>query len=318
MSQTKVTLAHRAEAAAVWLLIQALRPLSPVTASRIGAAVAGCIGPFIPTSKIADKNLRLAMPELNLAQRRQIVKECWQNLGQTAAELVRIGEITEIPLGAPGPGYTVIGWDEHVGPALAAATANKGPVILFTGHLGNWEILPAAAHAHGMNMGYMYRAAGNPLVDAMIMQLRESNFKRKVLMFAKGAAGGRAAYAHLLKGGHLGLLVDQKLDTGLSIPFFGHDAMTMDALASFALKFRCPVIPTYVERIAPARLHVTCEAPLALPDSGDKQADMLALTTTMNQILERWIRHKPGAWLWLHRRWPKPLYRRTNDEAAVR
>ena len=56
------------------------------------------------------------MPELTLAQRRKIVKECWQNLGQTAAELVRIGLITEIPLDAPGPGYTIFGWDEHVGP----------------------------------------------------------------------------------------------------------------------------------------------------------------------------------------------------------
>ena len=301
----KIKLAHRAEAALVWLLIRALRPLSPASASRIGAAVAGTIGPLIPTSKTADKNLRLAMPELNAAQRRRIIKECWQNLGQTAAELVRIGEITEIPLGAPGPGYTIIGWDEHVAPALTAATASKTPVILFTGHLGNWEILPAAAYAHGMNIGYMYRAASNKLVDDMIMQLRESNFKRNVTMFAKGAPGARAAYAHLLKGGHLGLLVDQKLDTGLSIPFFGHNAMTMDAMASFALRFQCPVIPTYVERIAPARFLITCEAPLTLPATDDKQTNLIALTTTMNQILERWIRHKPGAWLWLHRRWPK-------------
>ncbi len=311
MTAPNVTLAHRAEAALVWLLIQLLRPLAPATASRIGAAVAGAIGPLIPTSRIADKNLRLAMPELDAAQRKTIVKECWQNLGATAAELVRIGGIVEIPAGAPGPGFTIFGWDEHAAPALAAARETNGPVILFTGHLGNWEILPAAAYAHGMNMGYMYRAAGNPLVDAMIMGLRESNFKRKVLMFAKGAAGGRAAYAHLLKGGNLGLLVDQKLDTGLSIPFFNHDAMTMDALASFALRFRCPVIPTYVERMGPARLHVTCEAPLALPDTGDKDADMRAIATAMNQTLERWIRHKPGAWLWLHRRWPKPLYRET-------
>ena len=136
-------------------------------------------------------------------------------------------------------------------------------------------------------------------------------------MFAKGAAGGRAAYAHLLKGGNLGLLVDQKLDTGLEVPFFNHDAMTMDALASFALRFRCPVIPTYVERTGPARLTVTCEAPLTLPNTGDKTADMLAITTTMNQILERWIRHKPGAWLWLHRRWPKPLYREEKGQGAL-
>jgi KDO2-lipid IV(A) lauroyltransferase len=151
----------------------------------------------------------------------------------------------------------------------------------------------------------MYRAASNPLVDDMIMQLREANFKRQPLMFAKGAPGARAAYAHLLKGGHLGLLVDQKLDTGLSIPFFGHPAMTMDAMASFALRFQSPVIPTLVERIGPARFLIHCEPPLTLPSSTDKHQNLIALTTTMNQILERWIRKNPGAWLWLHRRWPK-------------
>jgi KDO2-lipid IV(A) lauroyltransferase len=311
LNEPKVTLAHRAEAAVVWVLIQLLRPLSPVTASRVGAAVAGAIGPLIPTSKIADQNLRLAMPELDAAQRRIIVKQCWQNLGQTAAELVRIGEIRDIPLGAPGPGCTVIGWDEHAGPALAAAAATGKPVLFFTGHIANWEILPASAFARGFDLAFMYRAAGNPLVDAMIMRLRESNFKRKLTMFAKGAAGARAAYAHLLKGGALGLLVDQKLDTGLCVPFFNHDAMTMDALAKFALRFRCAVIPTRVDRLAPARLTVTCEAPLALPDSGDSTADALALTATMNRTLERWIRANPGAWLWLHRRWPKALYRKT-------
>lgn len=305
MSSEKVKLAHRAEAAVVWLLIQLLRPLSPVTASRIGAAAAGFIGPLIPTSKTADKNLALAMPELNAAQRRVIVKECWQNLGQTVTELVNIAKIPEIPLNAPGPGYSVTGWDEHVAPALAAARESNGPMIFFTGHIANWEILPPSAFARGVTIAYMYRAAGNPLVNDMILRLRESNFKRQIKMFAKGAAGGRGAYAHLLKGGYLGLLVDQKLDTGLSIPFFGHNAMTMDALATFALKFRCPVIPSYVERTAPARLRIICEAPLPLPNTGNKQADLIALTTTMNQTLERWIRAKPGAWLWLHRRWPK-------------
>ena len=305
MSREKMKLAYRAEAALVWLLIRALRPFSPVNASRIGSTVAGVIGPLIPASKTADKNLRLAMPELNAAQRRQIIKECWQNLGQTAAELVRIGEIQEIPLDAPGPGYTMIGWNEHVAPSVAAAKAADKPTIFFTGHIGNWEISPPSAFAHGVDIGYMYRAASNPLVNDMIMQLRESNFKRKVTMFPKGGPGARQAYAHLLKGGHLGLLVDQKLDTGLPIPFFGHTAMTMDALASFALRFQCPVIPSYVERIAPARLLVICEAPLPLPNTGDKQTDLIALTTHINQTLERWIRAKPGAWLWLHRRWPK-------------
>jgi KDO2-lipid IV(A) lauroyltransferase len=101
------------------------------------------------------------------------------------------------------------------------------------------------------------------------------------------------------------MLNDQKLDNGIAVPFFGRDAMTAPALASFALKFRCPIIPVHVVREGPARLHVICEPPLTLPESGDKQADVLALTTETNRILERWIREKPGSWLWLHRRWPK-------------
>ncbi len=306
MSKDKIKFGHRVEAAIVWALIKALRPFRPETASRIGGAVAGAIGPLIPTSKIADKNLRLAMPELSAAARKKIVKECWQNLGQTAAELVRLGEIPETE-SETGPGYKLIGWEENVAPALKNGT--DGPSIFITGHIANWEITPPSAWAHGVDVGFMYRAASNPLVNEMILRLREANAGRKVTMFPKGAAGARAAYAHMLKGGHLGLLVDQKLDNGVSIPFFGHEAMTMDALASFALKFRCPVFPVHVVRVAPARLHIICEPPMVLPNTGDKTADALALTTTMNQILERWIREKPGAWLWLHRRWPKALYK---------
>ena len=83
----------------------------------------------------------------------------------------------------------------------------------------------------------------------------------------------------------------------------------MDAMAAFALKFRCPVFPVHVVREGPARLHIICEAPLALPASGNRTADALSLTVTMNRSVERWIREQPGAWLWLHRRWPKEAYR---------
>ena len=303
MSEPKVTFGHRLEAGLVWLLIALLRPLKPATASRVAGAVCGFIGPLIPPSPLADKNLRLAMPELDKAQRRQIIKESWASLGSTAAELVHLRAISVET--ESGPGYKLIGWDEHVAPALQGAERS----IFFTGHLANWEILPPAAHARGISLGFMYRAASNPLVNNMILRLREAQSAHKVTMFAKGAAGARGAYAHLLRKGNLGLLVDQKLDTGLPVPLFGHTALTMDAMAAFALKFRCPVIPVHVVRVAPARLHVICEAPLVVPNTGDHDADALALTTEMNQYLERWIRAQPGSWLWLHRRWPKEAYK---------
>jgi KDO2-lipid IV(A) lauroyltransferase len=180
-----------------------------------------------------------------------------------------------------------------------------GRFLILTGHIGNWEVLPAAFAGRGVELGFMYRAASNPLVDQMIQNLRTENANRPAIMFPKGGAGARAAYAHLARQGHLVILNDQKLDNGIAVPFFGRPAMTAPALASFALRFRCPIFPVRVVREGPARLHLIIEPPMTLPDSGDKDEDVLTLTTASNAILERWIREIPGSWLWLHRRWPK-------------
>ncbi len=283
-------------------LIRLLSVLPVTTASRLGGAVARSIGPMLAVSrKVGDANLRLAMPELSGPERQRIIRQVWENLGQTIAELVRLKAMREIPAGHSGPGYELEGWNEHVAPLLMPGK----PVIFFTGHIGNWEVMPLIADAQGLDFGFMYRAASNHLVDEMLGQLRQAGYKNKVYMFPKGAMGARAAYAHMRHGGALGLLVDQKLDTGLAVPFFGKTAMTMDALASFALKFCCPVFPIHARRLGPARLHVVCDPPLALPSTGDKQADALALTSQMNRIVEGWVREQPGDWLWLHRRWPK-------------
>ena len=75
-----------------------------------------------------------------------------------------------------GPGYFMTGWEEHVAPHLAEG----GPSIFFTGHIGNWEIFPPAAFSRGVDVGFMYRAASNTLVNDLILRLRDANFKRKV------------------------------------------------------------------------------------------------------------------------------------------
>jgi KDO2-lipid IV(A) lauroyltransferase len=298
----KPSLAHRAEARLVRAALAVLRRLPPAAASTLAGFLARLIGPFIPTSqRVGDVNLRMAMPELRPAERRRIIADTWENLGRTAAELAHLGDLHET---ASGPGYTVTGWEAHGAPLIGR------PFILFTAHLGNWEVIPPAFFTRGAELGFMYRAASNPLVDDIILRLREANFNRKLAMFPKGGTGARQAYAHLQRGGNLGLLVDQKLDNGIAAPFFGIEAMTAPAMASFALRFRCPVLPCHTLRIGPARIEVILEAPLALPDTGNKEADVSALTTEMNRTLERWIRETPGQWLWLHRRWPKELYKR--------
>ncbi|MBB2195962.1 lauroyl acyltransferase [Gluconacetobacter sp. 1c LMG 22058] len=296
-----ITRLMRLEALAARTALAVLRRLGPVGASNAGGAVCRIIGPRLPVSRIADANLRLAMPELDASARRAVIRAVWDNLGRTVGEFPHIAALPENP--ASGPGWDVVG-AEH----LAAQVARGGPVIFMSGHIGNWEMLPPGVARHGLPFASFYRAAGNPLVDGMIRALREAAMGETVPMFAKGARGARGALAHIARGGRLGMLVDQKMNDGIEATLFGHPAMTAPALAAMALRYRCPVIPGYVERLGPARLRIHVEPPLALPDSGDRQADILALTQAVNDRLERWVRACPGTWLWLHRRWPKSSY----------
>lgn len=293
-------LQFQCEAAFASLGITALRALGPVAASNGAGAIARAIGPRLPVSRIAHANLRLAMPELDRAARRRVVCGVWENLGRTIGELANLDRLRRSDA---GPGW------ELVGEAHLRAIADSGTrAIVVSGHIGNWELLTPVAAEYGLPVGGFYRAAANPLVDRMIADLRRAANGAVVPLFPKGADGARKAFAHLKAGGVLGILADQKLNDGISVPLFGHPAMTAPAAATFALRFCCPVLPAHIERIGPARLRVVCEAPLPLPDSGDRDADIRALTEAINRKLEEWVRARPDSWLWLHRRWPREAY----------
>jgi KDO2-lipid IV(A) lauroyltransferase len=289
-----------AEAALVRLGLAVLRALGPVGASNFAGRVARTLGPLLPVSRVAHANLRLAMPELDAAARRRIVRGVWENLGRTVGELPHLPRLRRTD---SGPGWEVVG-EEVVGPVRARG----GACIFISGHIGNWEMLPPIVAALGFPMSSFYRAAANPMVDALISALRREALGMDVPMFPKGAEGARGALAHLRSGGCLGILIDQKLNDGIPAPLFGQMAMTAPAAAAFALRFRCPLLFGHIERIAPARLRLVCHPPYDLPDSGDRQADIAALTAAINRTLENVVRARPESWLWLHRRWPKEAY----------
>ena len=294
-----MTALHRVEGALARGALRLLRALGPVRASNLCGAVARAVGPLLPVSRVAHANLRAAMPELDAAARRRVVRGVWENLGRTVGELPHLAGL--------GPAAAGPGWELAGAEALRPLLARDGPAILFSGHIGNWEALPVAAAAAGAPFHSMYRTIENREIDALLLDLRRRAMRYDVQMFPKGAAGAIQAMRHLRAGGRLGMLMDQKMNDGIPARFFGLPAMTAPALAVLALRLRCPVIPGWVERTGPARFRVTCEPPMTLPDSGDRDADIAALTQAMNDRLEAWIRAKPEGWLWLHRRWPKEV-----------
>ena len=283
-----MSLQFHAEAAIASGILWVLGKLSPIAASNLGGAVARGIGPLLPVSRLADANLRLALPALNDAARRAIIRGVWDNLGRTVAEMPHVNRLKI----------------EIIGAEIGHAVAARGrPTIAISAHFGNWEILPRIAAEFGVVLGTFYRPASNPVVDSVIQSIRHAAVPQ-ARFFAKGAKGAREGTAMLRAGGVVGMLVDQKLNDGIAAPFFGHDTMTTRAPAALTLHFNADLIGIRTERVGPAQLRVTIETIAKPPATGDRDADVLALTTAINARLEAWIRARPQDWLWLHRRWP--------------
>jgi KDO2-lipid IV(A) lauroyltransferase len=284
-----------AEVALARFAIGLSRAMPARCASSMGGTVTRWIGPLLPASRIARRNLALAFPAMPKAERRRVLRQAWDNLGRTALELPHVQDLLQT---ASGPGWELEG---------AHHLPQGGRAILVSAHLANWELLPKAAVVAGLSMAGLYRAANNPGVDLLMREVRGSGASQH--LFPKGARGTRLALKHLASGGTLGLLADQKFNEGVSLPFFGEPAMTTTAPAELALRFGCPLIPVRVLRIGPCRFRIIVEPPLTVESSGVPAEDAINLTRQMNGRIEAWIRERPGEWLWMHRRLPKSFYR---------
>jgi len=217
-----VSWAYRFEAWGAGLLFAILGSLPLDAASALGGALARRIGPRLGVSNRARRNLHAALPQLSAPQIEAIVRGMWDNLGRVAAEYPHLRHIRVF-----GPGNRVETRGlEHLDQALAAGRQ----VILFGGHLGNWEIAALAAGQRGLDIAQIYRAANNPLIDRRIARLRGGNGE----LIPKGAIASRRAVAALRRGGHVSLLADQKINEGIAVPLFGPPAMTAPELALLA------------------------------------------------------------------------------------
>lgn len=287
------------EAGLLHLALALIRLLPIDTASNMGGWIGRRVGPRLPVSDAARANLRLAFPEKSAAEIETVVRGMWDNLGRVAFEYPHLEAITE-----PAAGRVV--WDDTA--ALDAVRDARQAAIFVAGHFENWEVTSISTARRGFDLSVIVREPNNPLVRKTVDRMRTVGGGT---MIPKGSPGARRALALLREGRVLGMLVDQRMNDGIAAPFFGIDAMTPAAPAQLALRYRCPVVPIGIRRSGPGRFRLRALAPLELPDSGDRHADTLALMTRLNGILEAWIRERPEAWLWLHRRWPEEAYRET-------
>lgn len=288
-------LRYAVEGVVVTALFVLFRLLPLPFASGLGGALAGTLGPLLPLHARARRNLKHALPELSPSGVNSTLAEMWRNLGRVAGEYPHLNKFQAY---SPGGRIEVVGEEQ-----LATAKGMSKGALFFTGHLGNWEVSGLPLIQYGIPIAFIYRAPNNPFVDRLITRARGSGITENAI--AKGASGAREIVRQVKQGGYTAMLVDQKLNDGIAVPFFGRDAMTAPALAQLAFKYDLPVWPVRTERLGGCRFRVTIYPKLELSRSDDHARDVAEAMSEVNLILEGWIRERPGQWLWLHNRWPR-------------
>ena len=284
---------HPLQAGAAVVVYTLFRILPLDAASALGGWMSRTVGPHLGISSRAVKNLAAAFPEKSPAEIAAIVRGMWDNLGRVAAEYPHLSEINVY-----GPDSIVETIDEE---NLDLLLEGGRPGIFFSAHIGNWEILSLGATQRGVSLDRVYREANNRLVEWLYQHGRAAV---EGALIPKGPSGARELLKSIKKGRHLAMLVDQKMNDGIPVPFFGRDAMTAPALAELALRYDCPVVPARIKRLKGARFQMTVYPPLELVRTGDHKADVAANMAQVNALIEEWVRDAPEQWLWLHNRWP--------------
>jgi KDO2-lipid IV(A) lauroyltransferase len=193
--------------------------------------------------------------------------------------------------------------------------AGGRPMILLTGHYGNWELAGYVFGLFGFPTVSVARRLDNPFLERYLRSFRE---KTGQLLVPK--SGGYDQMVEVLKNGAiLSFLADQDAgQRGLFVDFFGRPASTHKAIALLAIEHQAPVIVGVARRIGPGfRYEFRCEDIIEPSDLKGTPDDARILTQRYTSALERLIRQDPTQYLWLHRRWKNQPKVKAPKEARV-
>lgn len=297
--------------AAVRLAVGVIQALT-IEQGRSMAAVLARVAYWATAKKrnIAKENLRQAFPgRYREPQLDRLVLEVYRHF------LNVIMEIAHIPRKLHANN-----WRRYIKlnkvDRIVDALLRDQPVIVLSGHFGNWEMAGYVLGIFGFPSYSVVRTLDNPHLDRFLRSFRERTGQHLI-----PKKGGYDQILEVLgRNGLLCFLADQDAGKrGMFVEFFGRPASTHKAIALMALEHRCPVLLGYARRTG-ERFHyeVGCAGAIQIGELSGTANDVRELTERYTTMLERVIRSAPEQYLWLHRRWKsQPGQRRPRRRRAA-
>ncbi|HUY80983.1 MAG TPA: lysophospholipid acyltransferase family protein [Acidobacteriaceae bacterium] len=283
------------EYGAVWALVKLLGVLPRGAARAVGAGIGTAAYVLMGgLQKTGLRNLESAFPETTAAEREQILRRMYRNLGWLLGEFCQMHKYTR---------ENTLGFLRYEGLEHYLTARERGTgVLIVTGHLGAWELSSFYHSLMGYPMGMVIRRLDNAKVDRLVNEIRCLHGNRVLHKddFARGLL------AAMRRGETVGILMDTNMTPpqGVFVPFFGRPACTASGLARVARKTGAAVLPGFmVWEEAEQRYVLRFGEEIPVASTGDDEADAVENTARFTAVIEDWVRRYPEQWLWVHRRW---------------
>ena len=258
-------------------------------ASYVSSKIVSFVGPFFRSKDLIKSNILRALPNLNQNEIKQISDNMWANYGRILSEYIFIKKFRKSKLE-----HNISIRGQKI---LDKIKKSNKPVIFVSGHFNNFELMAMHIEKSGINLAAIYRPLNNIFLNFIMEKIRKKYICQNQIK--KGISGTKQLLSFFKNKNSIALIIDQRVSQGIKSNFFDHEALTTTIPAQFVKKFKCKIVPIYIERTQGVNFKLTIHDPLEY----SKTETVESITLSLNILLEKMILKNPEQWIWSHNRW---------------
>ena len=262
--------------------------------SDLGEIIGKYFGPLFRKKTIAKKNILIAFPNFNEKSINEMIDRMWKNIGRIFGEYIHINKFSIIDNSKKKIVFTNRDDAEIL-------KKNNKPMVFFSGHFANFELMAKCLQELGFDIGAIYRPLNNIFLNPIMEFIRKKYICP--IQIEKGSNGTKKLIKHISNNNPLALMVDQRLSSSIRVPFFDQPATTTITPAQLAIKYDALLVPVFLKRLEKTNFEFFIEEPLITNRTNDYDKDIFNITQIMNIKIEEFIKRDPAHWLWSHDRW---------------
>tara|TARA_Y100000816_G_scaffold291585_1_gene283386 strand:- start:754 stop:1608 length:855 start_codon:yes stop_codon:yes gene_type:complete len=270
----------------IYILFILFKIIGFKASSNLGFFLGKNLGPLFRSKVSIINNLKKAKIDGNYEN---IASNVLGNYGRIFAEYVHLKNFRNDNLKK----YISVDGFEH----LIKIKNNKEKVIFISGHFNNFELMAMYIEKAGIDCAAIYRPLNNPYLNKIMEKIRARDICKNQIK--KGRAGTREIVKLLTKGTSIALMIDQRVREGEKVKFFNHLATTTTIPAQLIKKYKCNLVPIYIERNNKNFFKLYISKPIKFNDN----KSTFEISLFINKILEKMILKNIDQWIWTHDRW---------------